>query len=116
MEKKDAWKKYSQKKEREKVMQFAEDYRKFISENKTERECAQAFYQEAKRMGFLDLDELIEKKKKPAAGDKIIANNMGKGIAMFIMGKRRNDGSCQCGGPAAGPGVWRERPFNPPCR
>lgn len=39
-------------------------------------------------MGFLDLDELIEKKKKPAAGDKIIANNMGKGIAMFIMGKK----------------------------
>ena len=88
MEKKDAWKKYSQKKEREKVMQFAEDYRKFISENKTERECAQAFYQEAKRMGFLDLDELIEKKQTPAAGDKIIANNMGKGIAMFIMGKK----------------------------
>lgn len=88
MEKKDAWKKYSQKKEREKVMQFAEDYRKFISENKTERECAQAFYQEAKRMGFLNLDELIEKKQMPAAGDKIIANNMGKGIAMFIMGKK----------------------------
>ena len=88
MEKKDAWKKYSQKKEREKVMQFAEDYRKFISENKTERECAQAFYQEAKRMGFLNLDELIEKKQTPAAGDKIIANNMGKGIAMFIMGKK----------------------------
>ena len=93
MEKKDAWKKYSQKKEREKVMQFAEDYRNFISENKTERECAQAFYQEAKRMGFLDLDELIEKKQTPAAGDKIIANNMGKGMERRRHRKRRGFGN-----------------------
>lgn len=88
MERKDAWKKYPQGKEREKVLKFAEDYRKFISENKTERECAKSFYEEAKKMGFADLDELIAKKASVKAGDKIIANNMGKGIAMFIMGQK----------------------------
>lgn len=88
MERKDAWKKYPQGKEREKVLKFAEDYRKFISANKTERECAKSFYEEAKKMGFADLDELIAKKASVKAGDKIIANNMGKGIAMFIMGQK----------------------------
>lgn len=88
MERKDAWKKYPQGKEREKVLKFAEDYRKFISANKTERECAKSFYEEAKKMGFADLDDLIAKKASVKAGDKIIANNMGKGIAMFIMGQK----------------------------
>ena len=42
MERKNAWEAYPGKK-RNAVMDFAEDYRKFISENKTERECAESF-------------------------------------------------------------------------
>lgn len=88
MEKKDIWKKYPQGKERDKVYQFAEGYRRFISEHKTERECAHAFYEEAKKMGFADLDELIAQKKTVKTGDKIVADNMGKGLALFIVGKQ----------------------------
>lgn len=88
MERKDIWKKYPQGEERDKVYQFAEGYRKFISEHKTERECALAFYEEAKKMGFADLDELIAQNKTVKTGDKIIANNMGKGLALFIVGKQ----------------------------
>ena len=39
MENKIAWEKYPEGNKREEVFQFAENYRKFISDCKTEREC-----------------------------------------------------------------------------
>ena len=42
IEKKNAWEKYPQGPEREKLFAFAEDYRRFISGCKTERECTAA--------------------------------------------------------------------------
>lgn len=86
IEKKNAWEKYPQGPEREKLFAFAEDYRRFISGCKTERECTAAVYADATGHGFVDLDELIETGKSVKAGDKIIANNMGKGLALFIVG------------------------------
>ena len=88
MEKKNAWEKYPQGAKRDEVFRFAEDYRSFLSSCKTERECTSALYAQAVSAGFLDMDELIEQGRKVQAGDKIIANNMGKGIAMFIIGKK----------------------------
>ena len=55
MERENAWKKYSKKKDMKKVMDFAEDYRRFISENKTERECVSYFVARAKKEGYKDL-------------------------------------------------------------
>ena len=52
MERKNAWEKYPEGKKREQVFAFAEDYRKFISECKTERECAAALYEDAKKNGY----------------------------------------------------------------
>ena len=60
IEKKNAWEKYPQGPEREKLFAFAEDYRRFISGCKTERECTAAVYADATGHGFVDLDELIE--------------------------------------------------------
>ena len=88
IEKKNAWEKYPQGPEREKLFAFAEDYRRFISGCKTERECTAAVYADATGHGFVDLDELIETGKSVKAGDKIIANNMGKGLALFIVGSK----------------------------
>ena len=88
MEKKNAWEKYPEGKKRDKVMKFAEDYRKFISACKTERECTSFVYADAIKNGFVDLEELIQKGTKLKAGDKIVANNMGKGLALFILGKK----------------------------
>ena len=87
METKNAWLKYTGEKKAE-VFDFAEGYRKFISECKTERECANALYQDAKKAGFCDLDELIASGETLKAGDRVIANNMGKGLAMFILGEK----------------------------
>lgn len=88
MEKKNAWEKYPQGAKRDEVFRFAEDYRSFISSCKTERECTSALYAQAVSAGFADMDELIAQGKTVKAGDKIIANNMGKGIAMFIIGQK----------------------------
>lgn len=88
MEKKNAWEKYPQGAKRDEVFRFAEDYRSFLSSCKTERECTSTLYAQAVSAGFLDMDELIGQGRKVQAGDKIIANNMGKGIAMFIIGKK----------------------------
>ncbi|MBE5889355.1 MAG: aminopeptidase [Lachnospiraceae bacterium] len=82
-----AWEKYPEGKEREKVMRFAENYRKFISNNKTERECTSTIYEDALKNGFIDLEEAVKAGKKLAAGTRVVANNMGKGLALFIVGK-----------------------------
>ncbi len=82
-----AWDKYPEGKERDKVMKFAENYRKFISENKTERECTSAVYADAIKNGFVDLNDVIKAGKKLVPGDRVVANNMGKGLALFIVGK-----------------------------
>ena len=88
MDKKNAWEKYPQGAKRNKVYKFAEEYRQFISACKTERECTGALYEKAIEAGYKDLDKLIEKKASVKAGDKIIANNMGKGLALFVVGKK----------------------------
>ena len=54
MERKNAWEKYPAGEKRETVMSFAEGYRKFISECKTERECVTAVIEKAKAAGFVD--------------------------------------------------------------
>ena len=88
MENKNAWEKYPKGEARQKVMDFAEDYRKFISKCKTERECMQEFVSLAKEAGFADLKDLIQKGTKIQAGDKIYAGKMGKTAAFFVIGKQ----------------------------
>ena len=88
MEKKNAWEKYPEGKKRDEVFSFAEDYRKFISDCKTERECTSAVYKDAVAHGYKDLDELIKNKTVVKAGDRIVADNMGKGVALFNIGKK----------------------------
>lgn len=88
MERMNAWEKYPEGKKREEVYSFAENYRKFISECKTERECVTALAAEAEKAGFKNLEKIIEKGKKLKAGDKVYANNMGKGLALFVLGKK----------------------------
>ncbi len=88
MERKNAWEKYPEGTKREAVFQFAEEYRQFISNCKTERECVTALEKVAKEAGFVDLKEVMDKKVSLKAGDKVYANNMGKGLALFVLGKK----------------------------
>ena len=88
MERKNAWEKYPVGEKRDAVMAFAEGYRKFISECKTERECVTAVIAKAEAAGFVNLDTVIANGGTLKVGDKVYANNMGKGLALFVMGKK----------------------------
>lgn len=68
------------------VFDFAEGYKTFLSNNKTERECVFSIREEALKNGFIDLQEAIEKKKKLKAGDKVFASNLDKCIFLFTIG------------------------------
>ena len=87
MEREVAWKKYPEGEKRQVVMDFAEGYRQFLSDHKTERECVNYFEAEAKKAGFKDLDDIIKNNTGLKAGDKVYRNNMGKGLAMFVIGR-----------------------------
>ena len=78
-----AWLKYDKKVAAE-VQAFAEEYRRFISENKTERACAEAVIKKAQSLGFKDLAKV----KKVKAGDRLYASLMGKTVALFLVGSR----------------------------
>ena len=88
MDKKNSWEKYPEGKKRDEVFAFAEDYRKFISKCKTERECTAELYAQALEAGFTDFDKAVAAGKKLKPGAKIVANNMGKGLALFTLGKQ----------------------------
>ena len=87
MERKNAWKKYSAE-DKEKVFAFAEEYRNFLSVCKTERECVTWFVEEAKKHGFKNLEDVIANGETLQVGDKVYADNKGKTLAMYIIGKQ----------------------------
>ena len=87
MERKNAWEKYPEGK-REEVYTFAEGYRKFISDCKTERECVRELIAQAQQAGFENLDDVIAAGKTLKTGDKVYAQNMGKTLALFVIGKQ----------------------------
>lgn len=84
MKTENAWKKYSDKKE---VFDFCEKYKTFMSTCKTERECVTEMVQQAEAAGYRNLDEVMEKGEGLKPGDKVYANNMGKCLAMYIIGE-----------------------------
>lgn len=86
MRRKNVWEVYSEK-DKEDVFAYAEGYRQFLSDCKTERECVDYFVKHAKAAGFLNLDQVISEGKTLKAGDRVYANNAGKTIALFVIGK-----------------------------
>lgn len=76
--------KYSDKTE---VFDFCEKYKSFMSTCKTERECVTEMVQQAEAAGYRNLNEVIENGESLKPGDKVYANNMGKCLAMYIIGE-----------------------------
>ncbi len=83
---KNAWLKYSEQ-DKKAVFDFAEGYRKFISDCKTERECVDEVLRLAKAEGYVDLKDAIAKNVALKAGDKVYVNHMGKAVALFLIGE-----------------------------
>lgn len=70
--------------EYEKAMDFAEGYKKFLNDNKTEREVAEFVVAEAEKRGFVPFDKFGKYK----AGDKVYYLNRKKAVILAVMGKK----------------------------
>ena len=78
-----AWSKYTGK-NLNTVMDFSEDYKKFLDASKTERESVKTAIALAKKAGFKDFKDV----KTLKAGDKVYFNNRDKSLAAFVIGKQ----------------------------
>lgn len=87
MERENAWKSCNKQTVKE-IFGFCEGYKKFISECKTERECTRRSIQMAEEHGYRNLKEIIATKGTIKSGDKVYADNMGKAIVLFNIGKK----------------------------
>ncbi len=87
MERKNVWKDYTDKEVKE-LEELCKNYRIFLSDCKTERECTKEIVKQAKEKGYVDLEEVIKSGNKLKTGDKVYAVCMNKSVAMFQIGKR----------------------------
>ena len=85
MERKNAWNTYDENAMKE-LEQVTEQYRRFISEGKTERECAQLTVEMAKEHGYISLEEAVASGRQLKAGDKIYAVHKKKLVVLFEIG------------------------------
>ena len=79
---KNAWNKYSENKQD--LISFCEDYKKFITKGKTERRCVEEAILEAEKAGFKNIDSF----KTLKTGDKVYATKKEKNFASFIIGEK----------------------------
>ena len=84
MYRENAWKKYDASKEKE-VMSFAEGYKEFLSNSKTERLAVKEATKRLKEAGFKDVSEA----KKVVPGDKVYFINRNKNVCAFVVGKKK---------------------------
>ena len=87
MERPNAWKTY-RKTELKKVEAVAAEYRSFIDNGKTERECAELAVAALEKAGYVSLDKAIAAGKALKPGDKVYLNMMGKAVLIFLIGKK----------------------------
>lgn len=78
----DAWTKISDE-EKEKVYQFGEDYKDFMTKCKTERETTEKIIEIAEKNGFINIEKVTNLKP----GSKVYYNNKGKSVVLAVIGK-----------------------------
>ena len=81
---KTVWEKYTDEQLKETNV-FAEEYRKFLSAAKTEREYVREAVRAAEAEGFRSVADV---KGKLKAGDRLYAVNRGKNLVLFVIGKK----------------------------
>ena len=66
---------------------LCKEYKDFLSNGKTERECVAQSIELAKKAGYQDLEELIKNQTPLKAGNKVYRTWMEKTIALFQIGE-----------------------------
>lgn len=80
-----AWDKYDEE-DLKKVFSISDRYKNFISKCKTERESVDELIVLAEKEGYRNVQDIINNGETLKAGDKVYANNMGKTLALFLIG------------------------------
>ncbi|MBR3539760.1 MAG: aminopeptidase [Eubacterium sp.] len=86
MERKNAWEGYT-KSDLTKLEKLCDGYKDYLFRGKTEREGTRYVVEQAKKAGYISLEEAIKSGKKLKSQDKIYAVNMGKTVALFHIGE-----------------------------
>ncbi|HSR05126.1 MAG TPA: aminopeptidase [Proteiniclasticum sp.] len=86
MERKNIWLNYNEK-ELKKLEKVNKEYMAYLDAGKTEREVVKISAEMAEKEGYVNLEEIIKKKTKLKAGDKVYATLMKKAIAFFLIGE-----------------------------
>ncbi|NMF25223.1 aminopeptidase [Olsenella umbonata] len=85
MERPNAWLDYTEKQLQD-LDRVCEGYKRFISDNKIEREVCAASIEQARAAGYRDLGELVAQGVALRPGDKVYASNHGKGVLLVHLG------------------------------
>lgn len=87
MERKNTWETYD-KKQLKALEKLNADYREFLDNGKTERECIDVIVNTIEAAGYKELESLIESGAQVKPGDKVYSVWMNKSIAMYHIGKK----------------------------
>ena len=85
MERKNAWNTYEEE-DLVQVNRIAEQYRQFISDCKTERECAVRIREMAEAAGYASLEKAVREEGSLQPGDKVYAVHKKKLVILFHIG------------------------------
>ena len=86
MERKNAWETYDEK-SLKKLEKINAEYREFLDNGKTERECVDTIVNMIEAEGYRELEALIKEGKTIEKGDKVYSVCMNKAVVMFHIGK-----------------------------
>lgn len=87
MLKKCAWETYEEK-HLKKLEKLCREYREFLDNGKTERECIDTIVNTIEKEGYRELETLIRSGETLKKGDKVYSVWMNKSIAMFRIGRK----------------------------
>lgn len=87
MEKKNTWETYDAK-QLKKLEKLNKEYREFLDNGKTERECIDTIVNTITAEGYIELESVIKAGGTLKKGDKVYSVWMNKSIVMFQIGKK----------------------------
>lgn len=87
MERKNAWETYNEEQLME-LEELSKEYRDFLDNGKTERECVDWIVELLEAEGYQELEDVIQTGQALHTGDKVYSVWMEKSIVMFQLGKK----------------------------
>lgn len=87
MERKNTWLSYNEE-DKKNLEVLASDYKEYLTNGKTERECVKESVKLAQRAGYKDLEHFIAEERQLKPGDKVYRTWMDKTIVLFQIGSK----------------------------